>query len=240
MSDWQRLEQRFTDGLRLSRRPVAVAFLEHVPAKVLKFSGSEPSGCSFWRLAADGHVFYTVPADHYNCAVGSYTHNIPLPPERAPEMEQTLGFMFTTGYLRTEEVSRISQLPSTPRAIVYSPLGKTPVDPSLVLFVVQPMTGMLLNEAAMRAGATANVPSLGRPTCMALPTALAEGTVTSMGCISNRVYTDLGDDELYMVVPGPKLAQVAECLDPIVSANDKLAEYARKRRQDLSSSNHTR
>ena len=105
MSKWQRLEQRFTDGLRLSRRPVAVAFLEHVPAKVLKFRGSEPSGCSFWRLAADGHVFYTVPADHYNCAIGSYTHNIPLPPERAPEMEQTLGFMFTTGYLRTEDRS---------------------------------------------------------------------------------------------------------------------------------------
>ena len=64
--------------------------------------------------------------------------------------------MFSQGFLTLRKSlsqtmdSRISQLPSTPRAIVYSLLGKTPVDPSLVLFVVQPMTGMLLNEAAMR------------------------------------------------------------------------------------------
>ena len=240
MSKWDMLERRFTDGLRLSRRPVAVAFLDHVPAKVPKFTGSEASGCSFWRLAAGGQVFYTVPADHYNCPVGCYTHNIQLPPERASEMEQTLGLMFTTGYLQADEVPGISRLLTTPHTIVYSPLGEVPADPSLVLFVCQPMKAMLLNEAAMRAGVASNLPSLGRPTCMALPAALAGGTVTSVGCISNRVYTDLGDDELYVVVPGPNLAQVVECLDTIVSANDKLAEYAQKRRQEFSLNNHTR
>jgi NADPH:quinone reductase-like Zn-dependent oxidoreductase len=41
-------------------------------------------------LAADGGVFYTVPENHFNCAVGAYTHNIALSPERENETEQTL------------------------------------------------------------------------------------------------------------------------------------------------------
>src|SRR5262249_30547888 len=93
MSEWQDVERRLVDGLGLMRRPVAVAFRAEPPAGVAQFTGSEPSGCSFWRLAAEGRAFYTVPSDHYNCAIGSYTHNIPLSPERAPELEQTLGFM---------------------------------------------------------------------------------------------------------------------------------------------------
>ena len=40
------------------------------------------------------------------------------------------------------------------------------------------------------------------------------------GCIGNRVYTDLGDDELYVVVPGRDMARVAASLDAIISAND--------------------
>jgi hypothetical protein len=38
----------------------------------------------------------------------------------------------------------------------------------------------------------ANAPLLPRPTCMALPAALAQGVVASSGCIGNRVYTELG------------------------------------------------
>jgi len=118
----------------LSRRPVGVAFLDVSPAQVPKLAGSEPSGCSFWRLAAEGRVFYTVPADHFNCAVGSYTHNIPLALERAGETEQTLDMMFSAGYIKPEEVPGIRRLPVTPGAIVYAPLGEMPVEPSVVLF----------------------------------------------------------------------------------------------------------
>ena len=60
---------------------------------------------------------------------------------------------------------------------------------------------MRLQEAAARAGAASSLPLLGRPTCMALPAAMAHGSVMSAGCIGNRVYTDLGDDELYLMIP---------------------------------------
>ena len=65
---------------------------------------------------------------------------------------------------------------------------------------------MRLQEASARAGAASQLPLLGRPTCMALPAAMAHGSVMSAGCIGNRVYTGLGDDELYLMIPGPRLA----------------------------------
>jgi uncharacterized protein (DUF169 family) len=94
---------------------------------------------------------------------------------------------------------------------------------------------MRLQEAAAHAGAAAKLPMLGRPTCMALPAAIARGAVMSSGCIGNRVYTGIGDDELYLVIPGPRLADVVESLSVIAAANDTLAEYHEQRRATLSS-----
>ncbi len=233
MSDYRGLEREFSEALALPRRPVAVAFLDAPPAGVEKFAGTMPSGCSFWRLAAEGRAFYTVPADHYNCPIGSYTHNIALPPDRAPELEQTLSLMGSLGYVKMEEVPGIPRLPQPPAAIAYAPLADATFKPDVVIFAGRPSRMMLLGEAAIRAGVSANAPLLPRPTCMALPAALAGGVVTSSACIGNRVYTDLGEDELYSVVPGRDLARVAEELKTITSANAQLAEYHRTKRVAL-------
>ena len=93
---------------------------------------------------------------------------------------------------------------------------------------------MLLNEATMRAGAAAGAPLLGRPSCMALPAALTGGTTISLGCVGNRVYTGLQDDELYVVVPGKSLASIAASTAVITEANTKLQAYAQSRRAELS------
>ncbi len=233
MSNWQDLERRFKEKIPMRRRPVAVTFLDAPPKGVPAFSGTEPSGCSFWRLAAEGRAFYTMPSDHFNCAVGSYTHNIPLSPEREKETEQTLGLMFQIGYIKPEEVPAIPRLPKTPAAIVYAPLGDTPVAPSAVLFPCKPASAMLLQEAAIRAGSGGVTPVLGRPSCMSLPLALTAGTQVSLGCIGNRVYTGLGEDEIYVVVPGKDLEKVAAALETIAGANHALEDYARGRRKDL-------
>jgi len=79
MSQYSSVETKISKSLSLKKRPVAVKFLETPPKGVTKFEGAQPSGCSFWRIAAAGKTFYLVPSDHYNCAVGSHTHNIPLP-----------------------------------------------------------------------------------------------------------------------------------------------------------------
>jgi len=234
MTGWNELEKEFAARLALSQRPVAVTFLDAEPAGVPKFSGTEPAGCSFWRLAAAGGTFYTVPADHFNCAVGAYTHSIQLPPNRVQETETMLGMMFNLGYVRPEEVPGIPRLAKEPAAIVFAPLGDAPVAPSVVLFACKASAAMLLNEASIHAGATSSMPLLGRPSCMALPAALANGTVSTLGCIGNRVYTNLGADELYVVVPGAKLTAVSDALGIIITVNASLEELARGRQASLS------
>src|SRR6266852_2739176 len=203
-ANWFELEQEIAKVLKPERRPVAVTFLDHEPAGVKKFEGSEPSSCSFWRLAAAGQKFYTVPEDHFNCAVGAYTHNIALSPEREKETEQTLKMMFDLGYVKPEEVPQIPRLAKAPKAIVYSPLADAPVDPDVVLF--------------------------------ALPASLQFGAIASLGCIGNRVYTGLDDDEMYVVLRSKDLASVAEALRVISGANAALRDYARGRKEQLSHS----
>src|SRR5262245_15575128 len=163
MLDYRAVERQLTSALSLNRRPVAVAFRSSPPPDVAKFSGTEPSGCSFWRLAASKRAFYTVPADHHNCPIGSYTHSIPLPPERAAELPQTLSLMTELGYLTMEEVPGIPRLPESPGVVIYAPLGDSPVDPDVVLVAGRPGRVMLLQEAALRAGIAAPAPLLGRP-----------------------------------------------------------------------------
>ena len=234
MSAWADLERRISERTGITRRPIAVTFRDAAPAGVPRFEGTQPSGCSFWRLAGSGRVFYTVAADHHNCPIGSYTHGIDLPPARAGELEQTLGLMAKIGYVRGEEVPGIPRLPRAPGVIVYAPLAEAPVDPDVVLIAGRPGRVMLLLEAAGRAGVAAQNSLLGRPTCMALPAALAGGAVASTACVGNRVYTDLGDDELYVSIPGRDLARVVDALDTIGAANETLAGYHRERRQTLS------
>jgi uncharacterized protein (DUF169 family) len=232
--DYQKMEREFADAFGLKRRPIAISFRDTPAPGIAKFSGAEPSGCSFWRLAAQGKAFYTVPGDHYNCAVGAHTHHMDLPKERAGELGQTISFMTQLKYIRIDEVPGFARLPKTPGVVVYAPLGDTPVDPDVVLFVGQPARMSALLETASLAGVSSSAPFVGRPTCSALAAALEHGAVVSSACIGNRVYTDLGDDELYVAIRGRDLARVAREAQTIVSANAKLADYHRARRKDLS------
>ena len=234
MMDYRRIEQQLTTDLSLRHRPVAVAFLNTPPPGVDKFEGVQPSGCSFWTLASGGPTFYTVAADHYNCPIGSHTHNIPLPADRARDLDDTLGFMTRIGYLRMEEVPALPRLPATPGVVVYAPLADTPVEPDVVLFWGPPGKVMLLQEAAIRAGVAGEVPMLGRPTCMVVPAALRHGAIASTGCIGNRVYTGLDESELYVAVPGRDLRRITAETATIVSANAALLDYHEGRKRQLS------
>src|SRR4051794_22352973 len=97
------LEEKIQGMLQSRRRPVAIAFTATVPEGVPAFSGSEPSSCSYWKLAAEGRTFYTTPGHHQNCPIGGYTHNL-LQPETMPQLNETLGLMSQIGYIRMEEI----------------------------------------------------------------------------------------------------------------------------------------
>ena len=232
MADYAALERSLTDTLQLSRRPVGIAFTSEPPDGVEKFQGSQPSGCSFWSLASGGRAFYTVPSDHYNCPIGSYTHSIPLPPEREHELTDTLHLMGQLGYIRMEEVPGVPRLAQTPPVTVYAPLAAMPVPPDVVVVTGAPGGLMLLHEAAQRTDRTP-LPMLGRPTCMAIPAAMAHGMASSLGCIGNRVYTNIADSDFYAMVRGSDLERLMQEMNTITAANVALAEYHRERRRTL-------
>ncbi len=227
------LESRLKKALALTHRPVAVSIVDSPPEGVPAFTGTVPSGCTFWQLASEGRSFYTANADHYNCAVGCHTHNIPLPPEREGELMATVGFMIDVGYIKSEEVPGIVRLEKTPKYVAYAPLSNARRTPDVVIVRGVPGKLMLLQEAAYRAGVKAESSLLARPTCMAIPAAMSGGVTATTGCVGNRVYTGLGDDELYVMIPGADVAKVVDQLQTILAANTTLGEYHAKRRSEL-------
>jgi uncharacterized protein (DUF169 family) len=221
---------RMQDLLRLKLPPVAISFQSAAPAGVQHIESSGPSGCSYWKLAAEGNTFYTEAGDHLNCTIGAYTHNIDLSPEKAKELESMLGEMVKLGYLRTEEVPHIPRRESTFEVAVYAPLADAPFDPDVVIVRGDARQTMLLAEATKAANVECDVLTMGRPTCAMIPAAMkSEHGVTSFGCIGNRVYTGLGNDEQYFTIPGRRVAAVVDQLQTIVRANQELETFHRER-----------
>ena len=214
--------------LGLSKAPVAIGFLAEAPAGLEAWSGGAmPAGCSFWRAAMDGRSFYTVPADHYNCAVGSYTHAIQVPAERGNVLMDTIGFMVGSGYLQMAEVPGIPVLPATPEFIAYAPVSEAGFPADVVLLAAKPAAAMLIYEAAVRAVAgEALTQTLGRPACAVLPLTVTRGqAAVSLGCKGNRTFTGLPDEELYVAIPGAKWDAVVAALTEIAGANCKMEAH---------------
>lgn len=214
-------------GLGLSRPPVSVSFLDAAPQGVRRFMGQAPSSCSFWRIAATGErghsAFVTGPADHQGCPIGAYTHRAEGLDE--PALMQMLSFMAGLGYINMDEVPGIPRWASSPAAVVYARLGDAPVAADVVVVALRPGAAMLLGEAARAAGVAADLAPMARPTCMALPASAANGATLSLGCVGNRVYTGLDDDQVYMVVRGKDVEAILTALDKIVHANDELRAF---------------
>ena len=216
--------------LNLRTPPVAVAFRTAPPAGVPRAASPDPSGCSYWKRAAEGSTFYTEAADHYPCPIGAYTHGVELPPAQAKELEGVVGTMISLGYLRPEEVPGIPRRAERFGVAVYAPLAAAPGEPDVVLVCGNGRQMMLLAEAAQAVGVGAPPGMMGRPTCAALPEVMRSGrSVTSLGCIGNRIYTGLPDDEFYFALPGKQVGAVVEKLAGIVNANRELERYHRER-----------
>jgi uncharacterized protein (DUF169 family) len=226
--------RRMTELLGLRAAPVAVTFASAAPAGVARVAKPGPAGCAYWKQAAEGAVFYTEAADHFNCPVGSYTHGVGLPPERAKELEGVVGTMVGLQYIRMEEIGALPRRTEPFKVAVYAPLAEAPVPPDVVLVRGRARQIMLVAEAARAAGLAGDAAAMGRPACAMIPAVLdGPGAVTSLGCIGNRVYTDLGDDELYFTIPGGRIGDVVERLETVLHANRELEQYHQARGASL-------
>ena len=217
-----------TDLLGLTRSPVAVAFQDSAPEGVSRIDATAPSGCTYWKLAADGRTFYTEAADHFGCPIGSYTHGIDLPAEQGQELEGVIGTMVELEYLDPDEVPAIPRREDSFGVVTYAPLANASFEPDVILVSGNARQMMMLAEAAHSAGVACQTTMVGRPTCAAIPEVMKSGlSATNLGCIGNRVYTEMQDDEIYFVFAAAQLDKISGKLAAIVNANEKLEEYHR-------------
>jgi uncharacterized protein (DUF169 family) len=224
------------DALGLSAPPIAIGFSDQPPAGLEKWQGGAvPAGCAFWREAMNGRSFYTVPADHYNCAVGAYTHAIGLPAERGSQLADTMNLMVDTGYLRMEEAPGIPVLPKAPAYISYAPVAEADFPYDVVLMAAKPLSAMLIYEAALRAGAGNALTSvLGRPACAVLPLTNNTGlTSVSLGCVGNRTFTALPPDEMYVCIPARHWEGFVSKVGEINKANCEMREFYQSRKAEF-------
>ena len=222
---------RLKSLLGLASNPVAVAFSDAPPAGLARIESPAASGCTYWKLAAEGRAFYTEAADHLGCPVGAHTHNAPMPAEKQQELQGMVGTMVQLEYIRMEEIPQIPQR-RRPMAIAsYAPLDGAKFRADAVLVRGNARAIMLLAEAASAAGAPVHGGVMGRPTCALIPVTADDGrAAASAGCIGNRVYTGLGDDEMYFSIPGGHLDAVVTKLETIANANKELETFHRNRR----------
>ena len=218
------------ERLGLTLPPVAIAFRDAAPAGIPRVTAPAPAGCGYWRLAAEGNVFYTEAVDHYTCPVGAHTHGVDLPPQVATELNGLVQTMVGMQYLTTAEIPMIPRRQGTFHVAVYAPLAQATFTPDVVLVRGTVKQLMLLAEAAQSAGVAGGGATMGRPTCAVLPESLQSGqTATSFGCIGNRVYTGLGDNEGYYAIPGEKMSAVVQKLGIIIEANRQLETFHKAR-----------
>jgi uncharacterized protein (DUF169 family) len=216
--------------MNFAHQPVAVAFLPSPPAGLARIDRALPAGCGYWKHASDGHAFYTTAADHENCTVGAFTHGVTLSAERAKELESVVGTMIQLQYLRSDEVPAIPHREAPMQVAAYAPLTQSAFEPDVVVFRGNARQIMLVSEAARAAGVFESAAAMGRPACAMLPQAIAAASgVASVGCIGNRVYTGLGDDELYFAVPGAAIGRVLDQLGVMQTANAALETFHRQR-----------
>ncbi len=219
---------RVKEILGLRRVPIKIGFLDAPPPSLARWSGGPvAAGCVFWDRAMEGKSFYTLPADHWNCAIGSHTHNISLPADRANELPSTIGFMVETRYLDAAEVPGIPTLDRAPAAVAYAPAASDAFKADVVLLAVNAAQATLVFEAALKAGiAHGSAAAISRPSCAILPaSAKTELIAISFGCKGNRTFTTVGDDEMYVAIPGARWDDFVERLIEVQRSNLTMGNY---------------
>ena len=216
--------------LQLRIPPVAVAFSDSPPEGIGHVEDVAPSGCTYWKQASEGRTFYTEAPDHTGCAIGAFTHGVDLSEEQQQELNDLIGTMVELEYLDPAEVSDIPKLEGKFEVATYGPLAEVAFEPDAVLVCGTARQMMLLAEAAHSAGVCCETSMVGRPTCAAIPAVMRSGgSATNLGCIGNRVYTEISDDELYFIFAGSQLRPIVEKLATIVTANRELEKFHRAR-----------
>ena len=144
---------RAKEILGLRRLPIKVGFLDALPPSLARWSGGPvAAGCVFWDSAMEGKSFYTLPADHWNCAIGSHTHKIALPADRANELSGDDRIHGRDALPRCRRGAGHPDAGSRAAAVAYAPASSDAFKADVVLLALTPAQSTLVFEAALKAG----------------------------------------------------------------------------------------
>jgi uncharacterized protein (DUF169 family) len=227
------LAQRLTRALTLIQPPVAISMVDSVPDGVANWSGAIPAGCRFWQEAAT-RVFATAPADHGNCSIGQYTHNLDMDGASQKDLQDALKVLADLTYVRPEDLAMLPVLANKPKFVVYGPLASTPCDPDVVMLFVRADQTLILSEASQQIE-NGLPPAMGRPACAVVPQAKNSGrSALSLGCCGARAYLDaLTPDVALYAIPGAALAAFTERIEALANANGILSKFHQIRRKEI-------
>jgi uncharacterized protein (DUF169 family) len=227
---WRNWHDELEDLLGLAAPPIALAFLDEVPANIPRLdrvmppptpdgrTGIVSASCVFWIEATKG-VFVTVAADHGNCSVGSVTHGFKTMDEVAGNAD--VAALCESGWVTPDAVTKIAVMRERPAAIAYGPLRDMPAEPGVILLRLNGKQQMLLHDAW---------PGLrfeGKPQCHIIPIAKEQGEIAlSVGCMLSRVRMGLSNNEVTCAVPASRVPELIERLRMARAADRQVAAYA--------------
>jgi len=227
---WPEIAERLTRALHPLAAPVAITFLDSPAAGVPAFDAAMPdpmpdgrtgrvaAGCVFWMHATE-RTFTTVPTDHANCSVGSYTHGLLSLEEAATHAD--IGALVESGWVSPEAFPSIPAVTTPPAFIAYGPLAETPVNPSVVLLRLNAQGMMVMTDA---------LPDLrieGKPQCHIIAVAHEHGRVAaSVGCALSRARTGMGAHALTCAIPAGIAAEVTGLVERAAGVDAVVTRYA--------------
>lgn len=227
---WAVLGERLAGILHLAVTPVAISFLDEVPASPPAFDlpmsepaedgrqGRVPAGCVFWVHGAE-QPFSTVPEDHGNCSVGRVTHGLAEVGDVVGNGD--VGALLGSGWVTEADMTGVPRVTERPASLVYGPLGSTGTDPDVVLLRVNGRQMMVLHDA---------VPGMrieGKPQCHIVALAKEHGEVAaSVGCALSRARTGMRPEEMTCAIPGRRLSEVVEAVERTAAVDGVVATYA--------------
>jgi uncharacterized protein (DUF169 family) len=232
-TDFAEISNALVSSLDLKQVPIAIAFVEDIPEDVGTPGAPVPAGCQFWEMARS-NVFVTSAADHYPCAVGTYTHHLEPSQAEQVDLQDALAVFADLSYVRSEDIPLIPVLDFQPKHILYGPLARLPVPPNVVLLFVDANQALLLSEAAQQVDKQSPT-AMGRPGCAVVPQVKNTGCAAlSLGCCGARAYLDVLTETLgIFALPGHKLANYTERIEALAQANATLTKFHRIRRRDI-------
>jgi len=233
MLDYASIAGSLTESLKLRVGPVAVCISDEAPQGVPEPAQPAAAGCVFWERGAQG-AFVTSPKDHGNCAVGMYTHHMPLGAAQQTDLNDCLSVFGELGYVRPEDVAGIPVLKQEAKYVTYAPLASTPALPSAVLLFADSRQSLAITEAVQQVEPAAP-PALGRPACAIIPQVINTGKpALSLGCCGARAYLNvMTDDFALWALPGVRIAEYAERIKALAQANQILTQFHKLRRSDI-------